>query len=295
MSLRKLEIFYHTAITLNMTKVAKDLYISQPSISQAIHDLEEDLNIKLFDRLGKRLYLTNEGKIYLNYVRRILNIYQEANEVVQGIATSKIARLDIGATMTVGTYILPEVLKNFIQINESLDISIRIENIEHIAELISHNKIDFGIIEGEIENKEIQLEPLCNDEIVFIASKSSRWANQETITLEDLEKVKLVTREVGSGTRKFMDHYFHTIQVQPNIFMELGNPETIIKIVEANIGIGVISKRCLQNEMNCRNLHVLRLEHQSLIRSIYIAVHQDKYMNPHMQNFIAFLKKSIGK
>ena len=124
MNIRKLKIFYATATSLNMTKVAKELYISQPSVSQAIHEFEEEIGARLFDRIGKRIYLTNEGEVCLNYVRRILNLYEEATEKVNEITNQEKGKIKIGASTTIGTYILPDILKEFVEVHKGIEISL---------------------------------------------------------------------------------------------------------------------------------------------------------------------------
>ncbi|SFU85378.1 LysR substrate binding domain-containing protein [Clostridium sp. DSM 8431] len=148
MNIRKLKVFYATANNLNMTKTAKELYISQPSVTQTIHEIEEELQVKLFDRIGKKLYLTEEGKVFLNYVRRILNLYEEGSEVLKEMASMEKGKITIGASTTIGTYILPEIIREFAEAYEGIEISLIIENSANIEKLILENKIDFAFVEG---------------------------------------------------------------------------------------------------------------------------------------------------
>ena len=148
MNFRKLKIFFETAKCLNMTKVAKSMYISQPSISQAIAELESDLDVKLFDRIGKRLYLTHEGEVYFEYSRRILNLYEEANSTIRSSKEGQKGKIVIGASTTIGIYILPELIKEFNELHKNIEISLIIENTQLIEELIMENKVDIALVEG---------------------------------------------------------------------------------------------------------------------------------------------------
>ncbi|MFA9424466.1 MAG: LysR family transcriptional regulator, partial [Sedimentibacter sp.] len=141
MNERKLRIFYEVSKQLNMTKVAEQLYVSQPSISQAISDLEKDLGVKLFDRMNKKLYLTHEGDIFLNYARRILNIYDEAARAIKEMNALSRGQLIIGASTTIGIYILPDIIGRFSKLYSNVDISIIIENTENIVKLIEENHL----------------------------------------------------------------------------------------------------------------------------------------------------------
>lgn len=128
MNFRKLKIFYETAMELNMTKVAKKLYISQPSISQAIHEIEEELDAKLFDRIGRKLFLTHEGEVYLSYVRRILNLYEEGIKTVSDMSKNEKGKIKIGASTTIGIYILPDIIKGFLQEHKGIEVSLSVAN-----------------------------------------------------------------------------------------------------------------------------------------------------------------------
>ena len=110
MNIRKLNIFYKTAEYLNMSKVAKEMYISQPSISQCISEIEEEIGAKLFDRIGKKLYLTHEGKIFYDYTRRILNIYEEGVNIIKDSKVNS-GKITVGVSTTIGIYIMPYIIK----------------------------------------------------------------------------------------------------------------------------------------------------------------------------------------
>ena len=152
MNIRKLEIFYKTAKCLNMSQVAKEMYISQPSISQCISEIESEIDTKLFDRIGKKLYLTHEGKIFYEYTRRILNIYEEGINIVQSSKSNK-GKLVIGASTTIGTYIMPNIIHKFNDKEKDIEVSMIIDNKHNIEELILHNKVDLAFIEGTVNSK----------------------------------------------------------------------------------------------------------------------------------------------
>ena len=149
MNIRKLYIFYKTASCLNMSQVAKEMYVSQPSISQCISEIESEIGTKLFDRIGRRLYLTHEGEIFYEYTRRMLNIYEEAINVVQ-TSNSNEGKLVIGASTTIGTYIMPYIIHKFNKQEKDIQISMIIDNKDHIEDLLLHNKVDLAFVEGSL-------------------------------------------------------------------------------------------------------------------------------------------------
>lgn len=286
MNFRKLKIFYETAQTLNMTKVAKALYISQPSVSQAIQELEDEIGVKMFDRIGKRLSLTYEGEVYLNYVRRVLNLYDEGLNKVRNINNNNEGKIVIGASTTIGIYILPDIIKDFVENNERIEISLIIENTEKIEKLILENKIDFAFVEGKVHSEEIIYENFWEDELVFIKKYNTKWEEIEYISKLALTKEKFIMRELGSGTREIVEKYLKDNNIDYNIFMELGSTEAIKKSVEAGLGIGCISSQCIKDEMQSKKISKLTFNKNKIKRNLNLIIHKDKFISNNMKLFI---------
>lgn len=291
MNIRKLQVFYSTAISLNMTKVARELYISQPSISQSIREVEEEVGANLFDRIGKRIYLTNEGEIFLNYTRRILNLYEEACDKVHETDKNKNGKIRIGASTTIGIYLLPDIIKKFVEVYDGVEISLIIENASIIEELILENKIDFAFVEGKVTSEEIIKDVIWNDELIFICSKKSELANKEEVNSDKIKGQKFIMREYGSGTREYVEGYLWENKVEYKIFMELGDTEAIKRCVEAGLGIGCISTLCMKENNNDESLHVFRLDKGNIERNLYLIRHKDKFINNNMKKFIEFANR----
>jgi DNA-binding transcriptional LysR family regulator len=290
---RKLRIFYEVSKELNMTKVAEKLYVSQPSISQAINDLENELDVKLFDRMGKKLYLTHEGSVFLNYARRILNIYDEAVKVIKEMNNSQRGKLKIGASTTIGIYILPDIIGKFSKTYCDVDISIIIENTENIVKLMEENHLDIAFVEGPVHSDEIEVENFYEDELVFITNQNHPWTKMKKVQKCDIVKEKVIIREKGSGTREVFIEALEQNSIEYNIFMELGHTEAIKKAVEAGIGISCISKRCVKDEISYGKLAASEIEGLKINRSLYLIHHKDKYITNLINTFIEFVKENI--
>lgn len=291
MNWRKMRIFYEVAQCLNMTRVSEKFYISQSSVSQTISEIENELNVKLFDRINKKLYLTNEGKIFLSYVRRILNIYDEATEYIKDINLLEGGTLKLGASKTVGVYIIPYVIKAFSNEYGNVDINTTIDNTNKICELIKKNEIDLAIVEGEVNDDEILVNDLYTDELVVIAPANHKWKEYDYIDKEDILKEKLVLREPDSGTRQLVDSAFNAADLNINNYMELGDNEAIKKAVQLGIGVSCISFKCVEEEIKNGSLVMTRIEGIDLKRKITFIVHKDKYLNVTMNELIRIAKK----
>ncbi|OPX49584.1 LysR family transcriptional regulator [Clostridium thermobutyricum] len=281
MNFRKLRIFYETAMELNMTKVGKKLYISQPSVSQAIQELEAELDVKLFDRIGKKIKLTNEGEVYLNYVRRILNIYEEGVDKIKSIRESRSGEIKIGASTTIGIYVLPKIIKKFHNKYNDIKISLIIDNTENIENLILKNEIDFAFVEGNVHSDEINVEKFWEDNLVFICENKS---NIETI--EDGKKLSIIMREKGSGTREIIENKLIKENIPFDIFMELGSTEAIKRSVESGMGIGCVSERCIKRELKYGILKKISVKGIDIRRDLLFICHRDKFINNNMSIFI---------
>ena len=293
MNERKLRIFYEVAEKLNMTEVAEKLYISQPAVSQTILELENELGIKLFDRINRRLYLTNEGEIFLNYVRRILNMYDDSIRSLKDINSLKTGKLKIGASTTIGIYILPDIIGKFTKAYKGIDTSIAIENTKLISDMILENSIDFAFVERPVYNEEIIKENFCNDELVFITSPEHPWSNKDKISIDEINKEKIIMREMGSGTREVFESYMTANNVNYNIAFELGNTEAIKKAVEAGLGISCISKRCIKNEINSNTLSWTKLKEFEIKRKLILIYHKDKFLSTLLKTFIKFALENV--
>lgn len=296
MNFRKLKIFYETAIHLNMTKVAKDMYISQPSISQSINELESELGAKLFDRIGKKLFLTHEGEVFLNYTRRILNLYDEGVKTIREFNVNGKGKIVIGASTTIGIYILPEIIKEFSSKYKDIEISLIIENTKNIEKLILENKVDFAYVEGDVHSDEIRKEVVWKDELVFICGDKNDLRNYKKIDGKVLENQKLIMREDGSGTREHTELFLKKNKIKFTTFLELGNTEAIKKTVEANLGVGCLSYRVVEDKVKSGELFIFRLLEGSIERDLYLISHNDKFISNNMKTFIEYTRDFyIGK
>ena len=296
MNFRKLKIFYETAMHLNMTKVAKEMYISQPSISQSINELEAELGAKLFDRIGKKIFLTHEGEVFLNYTRRILNLYDEGVKTIREFNVSGKGKIVIGASTTIGIYILPEIIKEFSSKYKDIEISLIIENTKNIEKLILENKVDFAYVEGDVHSDEIKKEVVWKDELVFICGDKNDLRNYKEIEGKILENQKLIMREEGSGTREHTELFLKKNKIKFTTFLELGNTEAIKKTVEANLGVGCLSYRVVEDKVKSGELFIFRLLEGSIERDLYLISHSDKFISNNMKTFIEYTRSFyIGK
>lgn len=295
MNERKLRVFYEVATKLNMTEVANQMFISQPAISQTIRDLEDDFGIQFFDRIGKKLYLTHEGDLFLNYVRRILNLYDDCYKTIKDNSELKNGKLRIGASTTIGIYLLPEIIGKFYQEHKEIEVSIVIENTKIIADMILKNQIDFAFVEGPVFTSEIQEEYFCDDELVLITPPSHPWAQLEEVDLKELENAEFIMREQGSGTREIFEEALKDFDINYEIKFELGNTEAIKKAVEANLGVSCVYRKCVAKEAMDGSIAVRNIKGLKIMREFQLIHHKDKYFSKLFSLFIDFCRNHVQK
>ena len=289
MNIRKLNIFYKTAKYLNMSKVAKEMYISQPSISQCISELEEEIGTKLFDRIGKKLYLTHEGKIFYDCTRRILNIYEEGLDTINSSKATS-GKVIVGVSTTIGIYIMPYIIKKFNEKEKDIEISLIIDNKYNIESLILNNKVDVGFIEGKAESSEIILKDIWKDELVFISAIDHEWNERKYLTKKDLVNNKFIIEK--DGIRERFEDFLEDNNIEFDSYTELSSLEAIINYVKLNIAVSCVPYISVLLEEKSKLLNVYRLKDYTIKRSLYSAIHKDKYISKPIKYFMDFCENT---
>ncbi len=287
MTLRKLSIFLEVAKEKNMTRASKTMHISQPAISQIIKELEGEYRVKLLERIGKKLYLTDEGELLSNYARRILNLYGEFEEKVEDGKKLKRGKLRIGASTTIGIYIMPQLIKAFKEKYPFIDVNISVENTGHIANMLINNEIDIAFVEGNLNIDELESEFIWIDELVFIASKNHKWNKREKLSKKDIEEAEFILREIGSGTRQIFEEKLKQERYKINNILTLGNTEAIKKIVEEDMGVSCISKLTVEEEIKKGSLIEKRAKF-NITREFKYVYHKDKFFSNLLMIFLEF-------
>jgi LysR family transcriptional regulator, transcriptional activator of the cysJI operon len=288
MTIRNLEIFVKVADLGNMTAAAQSLYIAQPTVSQAISEIESHYGIKLFDRLAKRLYITESGKQLLSYARHIIALDEEMELAMKDPEKSGI--LKVGASMTIGAELMPKIASGFQEKHGELRIHAVVRNTADIENLILRNDIDFALVEGIVHSKSIIAEPFMDDELALVCGKSHALYGIRSVTLEELLKHDFVVREQGSGTRELFESAMISKNAAWNISWECSGSDSIKSAAAGGLGIGVISKRLVEREIAVGELVVLNVPGLDLKRKFSIIFHKNKYITDTMKEFFSMVR-----
>ena len=288
MTIRNLEIFVKVADMGNMTAAAQSLYIAQPTVSQAISELESLYGIKLFDRLSKKLYITESGKQLLNYARHIIALCGEMEMAMKDPEKSGIMK--VGASLTIGAELLPRLVNRFHEIHSEVRIQAVVKNTLEIESLIMKNEIDFALVEGIVHNQSIVSEQFMDDELALVCGRTHPLYRSERISMGELLKYDFVLREQGSGTRELFESVMISKGEDWNICWECSDSEGIKNAAVGGIGIGVISGLLVKKELATEELNALVIPGLDLKRKFSIIYHKNKYITVTMKEFFSMVK-----
>lgn len=288
MTIRDLEIFIAVAETGQMGKAARELYISQPTVSHAIMQLEEEYHVKLFERLSKKLYITETGKEFLGYARHMISTYHEMEQFLHHASRQR--NLQVGASLTVGSFFLSDIITRFEQENPNINIQVYIDNSTNITQKISLGTLDIAVIEGTVKNKDIISRDVYEDEMVLICGKNHPFAAMDSINLSDIAGKDFVLREEGSGTREFLTDLIEERNIPIVAKWICHSSDSIINIVAAGQGVSILSKSLLTHQDDVKQLTIRDLP---LRRSFKIIYHKDKFLSSPLEKLIADIDDSF--
>ncbi len=283
-SLRQLEVFLATAHYENVTRAAESLAMSQSAASGSLKELERQFDMKLFDRLGKRLQLSELGQQLRPQVESLM---EQARSLEQALTGEDVAgRLEIGATLTIGNYIAVNMIADFRQQNARSDIILRVANTETIAKQVAGFELDMGLIEGELQHPDLDIVHWRRDELVVFAAPNHPLSTSTALSDQDLLTLPWIVREPGSGTRQAFDRAMQGILTDLHIGMELQHTEGIKRAVEAGLGVGCLSQICVAEAFKRGSLVPLKVPGRDFRREWYLITHRDKFHSAALKRWL---------
>ncbi|MEH6593224.1 MAG: LysR substrate-binding domain-containing protein [Halioglobus sp.] len=283
-SLRQLEVFLATAHFENVTRAADSLAMSQSAASGSLRDIENQFGVKLFDRVGKRLQLSELGAQLRPQAERLL---EQAVAFEQSLAGKEVVgKLKIGATLTIGNYLAVGMIARFRNRYPDADVALTVANTETIAEQVSNFELDLGLIEGELHHPDIDTLHWRDDELQVFAAPGHPLAGKGPIGDAELLSLPWIVREPGSGTRQTFDRAMQGILGDLDITMELQHTEAIKRAVEAHLGVGCLSKISLVDAFDRKSLVPLDVSARDFSRQFNIISHRKKYHSAGLKQWL---------
>lgn len=282
-TLRQLEVFAEVLKSGSTTQASQMLALSQSAVSAALTDLEGQLGVQLFDRVGKRLVVNEHGRLL--YPRAVA-LLEQAGEIEQ-LFREENGAIRVYASSTIGNYILPEVIARYRRDFPSLPLEMSVGNSQDVINAVADFRVDIGLIEGPCHMAEIVTEPWLEDELVIFASPASPLLT-EKVTLERLAAAPWILREKGSGTREIVDYLLLSHLPQFVLAMELGNSEAIKHAVRHGLGISCLSRRVIAEQLETGSLVEIKAPLPRLTRTLYRIHHRQKHLSNALQRFLRY-------
>ena len=282
-TLQQLRILKAVATEKNFTKAAEVLYISQPSLSKQIKTLEKNLDILLINRENNKISLTENGKVFLQYSERILALCEESCRALIDLKNGDRGSLTVGASQTIGTYLMPRVLALFAQNYPQIDLKVQVNSTRLIANNVLNREIDIAVVGGEIPNelrKNLTIKHFVEDELSLIISKSHPFAKKKKINKENLYYLNFITLNSNSTIRKFIDNILiqNGIETkQLKIIMQFNSIEGIKTAVSLGLGAAFVSSSAIEKEVELKTIEILKIENIQITRTLSIISNPDSY------------------
>ena len=301
-TLQQLRILKAVATEKNFTKAAEILYISQPSLSKQIKTLEKNLDILLINRENNKISLTENGKVFLQYSERILALCEESCRALIDLKNGDRGNLTVGASQTIGTYLMPRVLALFAQNYPQIDLKVQVNSTRLIANNVLNREIDIAVVGGEIPNelkKNLSIKHFVEDELSLIISKSHPFAKKKKINKENLYYLNFITLNSNSTIRKFIDKILiqNGIETkQLKIIMQFNSIEGIKTAVSLGLGAAFVSSSAIEKEIELKTIEILKIENIRITRTLSIISNPESYKSKAFDLFyneLCTLKRTI--
>ncbi len=289
MTLRHMKILVEVYRRNSVTKAAQALHLSQPSVSLALRELEDYYGVALFERVGHRISPTECGREFYGYAVHVVSLMDELEKRMRN--WDAIGTVRIGATVTIGTYLLPALVRRYQAEFPALHVDVQVCPAGQVEQLVLDNRIDLGLIETQPEHEELAAVPFSRDELQAIVPPDSPLAGRGEVTIQELARFPFLMREPGSAGRKALDGYLalHRLSVQPA--WESVSTQALIKAVVEGLGVAVLPKLLIQQDVAAGNVVPLTLK-EPLRRTLNIVYHKRKYLSESMQRFIALCRET---
>ncbi len=272
MTVRHLRIFVCVAKHLSMTRAADELFIAQPAVSNTIAEIEKNYNIKLFERINRRLFLTDEGKIMLIKAQNALAAFDDFEETAA--SSSQKPRVKLGSSLTIGKQKIPKLLEALKQSFEGIDFQISINQTSIIESKILNGTLDFAFIQGKPSDPNIKSRLVECNTLVAVCGKD--YPMPQTVTLKQLCHYDLLLREDEGVSREFLDHIFARENIVVNPVMESISNQALISAAKRSLGVTILPESLLKHQLKRGELKAINVTDYEFTRNSYIIYHKDK-------------------
>jgi DNA-binding transcriptional LysR family regulator len=287
-TIRQFQIFLAAAKHLSFARAADQMHLTHSAVSVQIKQLEEIAGICLFDRIGKKVFLTEAGKIMFVFAQQFMQTLRDADDSLQALKGLKGGRVVIAAT-TASEYFAPGLLTEFHKLQTDVRVRLMVANREEVIKSLIANDVDLAVMGSPPDEFDSEWASFAPHPFVMIAAASHPLAGRKGLTLKEIVAETMIVREVGSGTRMSIEDFFREHQIKPRIEMEMGSNEAIKQAVAAGLGISFLSKHTLGLELTTGRLAVLDVVDTPVVFNWFLVRHKSKLMSPALRALWDFI------
>lgn len=276
MTLRHARIFLSVYQTGHVTKAAQQLHMTQPAVTRAIQEIESYYGIRLFERMNRRLYVTEAGNRFYAYALHLVDSFDQMEKELRD--WDKLGVLRVGTSITIGNHLLPEVLVRFQKDYPQLRIQTTVSNAALLQQALMDNELDFAVIEGCADGEEFARRAIAPDRLVLILPPGDLRAKQQCLELKDLAQDSFLLRDQGSVGRAYLEQVFalHGLPLVP--VMESVSTQAIIRGVHLGLGISFLPERLVKRAIEEGQVATTELADENFVRENYIVWHKHKFL-----------------
>lgn len=289
MTIRHIHIFLEVCrCNCNLTRAAEGLYMSQPAVTLAIKELEQYYGVGLFDRLGKRLYITEAGQQFRAYAMRIEALFDDMEKGMKNWDALGVLR--VGSSITVGSQFMPDYVAAFSQMYPQVDVRVRIGTSEMIEQMLIENKLDLALVETPVHREHLLSEAYMEDELAVIAPARRPYKENQILSRDEFVRQKFLLREPGSGTREVFNQMMESKGLCVEPVWEAMSTTALVNAVIHGLGIAVVPRRMAAGVLELGQIYELRVDGIDFRRCFYMVYHRDKLLTKSMEAFIKLCK-----
>lgn len=273
----------------NISEAARKLYTTQPSVTIAIQEIERYYGVLLFDRISRRLYLTETGKKFQSYAMRILTLFDDMEKEMKDWDSFGTVR--VGASITIGSQFMPGYAQVFGTVHPGAKMQVLIGPSQMLEQKLMINELDLALVETPVHELPLAAEPYMDDELAVISPARAPYAPDKVLTVEEFQKQRLLLREHGSGTRELFEQTMQQAGISIAPAWEATSTTALVNAVVRGIGIAVVPLRMVQASLDQGLVYSVQVEGIQFRRKFYIVCHQDKNRTKLIQDFIEIVKQ----
>jgi DNA-binding transcriptional LysR family regulator len=293
MDLHQIEIFCTLIKLRSFSKAADALYLTQPTVSGHMKNLETELGVKLLDRLGKRVVPTEEGEVLFRHGEKLLALRDQARQEIEQLSGRVSGTLKIGGSTIPGAYIIPELIGAFKKNYPLITVQLLIEDTALVADAVLTGGLCLGVVGAKIDDPRLESHAFLKDELVLAVPGGHPWAKKKSVSLGALKKEPFILREEGSGTRRIMEDRFRKEGFSTgdlSVVAEVGSSDAVRQAVKAGLGVSILSVRALQDDVQAGRLATLRIAGITLDRNFSIILLRGRSRTPLCKAFLDFIR-----